>query len=80
MRRINIPNGGWILLAAAAIPILFQAARPLAKKLGEGMRDLGEKIVESTKDEPKETATPEPQPKTSARKPRVRKKKPEDAA
>ena len=47
-----------MLLALAAVPILIKESRPLAKWFGEGLRKLGEKIVES--------ATPEPVPVAQA--------------
>lgn len=34
-------------LAAAAIPVVVKAAKPVARKLGKGIQKIGEKLVES---------------------------------
>lgn len=48
MRRIVVPGGGWVLLAALAIPIVYSSAKPLVRKFGKGMRDLGQKLMDES--------------------------------
>ncbi len=36
-----------VAIAAAAIPIVVKAAKPIAKKIGKGIQNFGEKLVES---------------------------------
>lgn len=46
MRRSLNPLG-LLGIAALATPLIVKSAKPLAKKVGKGIRDLGEKLVES---------------------------------
>ena len=41
------PNPLAIIAAAAAVPVLVKSAKPVAKKIGNGIKKLGEKLVES---------------------------------
>lgn len=52
MRRTPVPPGsvGWIVLAAAAIPILIRSAKPLARKLGQGLRKVGEQLEQAVEE------------------------------
>ena len=38
MRRLPLPGGGLLLLAALAVPILAHSAKPLMKKIGTTLR------------------------------------------
>lgn len=71
MRRVMLPGGGWLLLAALALPILAHSAKPLVKKLGKGIRDFGDKLVDSATEEPEAPAAPAQEPKAQAKKPRA---------
>lgn len=51
MRRIPIGGAGWLVIAAAAAPIVLKACKPLAKKLGEAMEDLGQKLQAEAKED-----------------------------
>ena len=87
MRRVPLPGGGLLLLAALAVPILARSAKPLMKKVGKGIRDIGDKIVEATSEDvepetvaaPKEARAktadqPSTQAKTTVKKPRTARK------
>ncbi|HRJ26956.1 MAG TPA: hypothetical protein PLO61_05545 [Fimbriimonadaceae bacterium] len=52
MRRTPVPPGsvGWIVLAAAAIPILIRSAKPLARKIGQGLRKVGEQLEQAVEE------------------------------
>lgn len=47
MRRFPPTGSGWILIAAAAVPIVIKAAKPLAKFIGEELEKIGKGIRES---------------------------------
>ncbi len=55
------PSAGLVILAAAVLPFVVEAAKPLYRRLGDGLVKLGEAIKESMSE-------PEPssQPPTSA--------------
>lgn len=75
MRRIPPPGAGLVVLvAAAALPIVIKASKPLAKKIGEGIEKFGRKLKEATVEEetkaepkipdpPKQTASAPKEPK-----------------
>ncbi|MBX3113391.1 MAG: hypothetical protein KF836_02395 [Fimbriimonadaceae bacterium] len=68
MRRIPSPGAGLaVLVAAAALPIVIKASKPLAKKIGEGIEKFGRKLKEATVEEETkaEPKIPDP-PKESA--------------
>lgn len=81
MRRGVIPPGraGLLILVAALVPVVLGRAKPWARKVGQGLVKLGEKIQEgveeavveskAAKPAPKAAAKPAP-PKTSAAKPK----------
>ena len=46
MKRVPF-GAGWIVLAAAAVPFVVEAARPVAKAVGKGLKKLGEMIDEA---------------------------------
>ena len=76
-----MPGGGWILLAALIAPLVLTSARPLAKKLGKGLKDIGEKLMEEADPEsPKpgptaDKAKAEPATKkTAAKRPSAKRK------
>lgn len=64
MRRLPIGGTGWLVLAAAAAPIIIKSAKPLARKIGEAMEKYGQKLKDSSEEEVpnkhKETERPEP--------------------
>ncbi len=49
MRRLPIGGTGWLVLAAAATPIIIKAAKPLARKIGEAMEKVGQKLQDEAK-------------------------------
>ncbi len=78
-----IPGGGWIVIVAAAVPLLLKSAKPLARSLGRGMMKVGRKLMDSVEGvatspaQPSETGAKgaeaphaeKPQPQTPKRKP-----------
>lgn len=63
MSRGPIPGrAGLIVLAAAAVPIVISAAKPLAKAIGRGLSKIGDKLQEAAdeargKEQPRKEAT-----------------------
>lgn len=47
MRRFP-PGSGLIVLAAAAVPFVVEAAKPLAKAVGKGLKKFGEMLEEAS--------------------------------
>lgn len=45
-----LPGGGWILLAAAIVPVVLSTAKPLARKIGKGLKDIGEKLMDEAEE------------------------------
>ncbi len=67
-----MPGAGWLLLAAMAVPIIVRSAKPLAKKIGEGLKTAGEKLIEATEqesaaEEPKAPESKDEKAKTQAK-------------
>ncbi|HRI45104.1 MAG TPA: hypothetical protein PLL78_07950 [Fimbriimonadaceae bacterium] len=70
MSRGPIPGrAGLIVLAAAAVPIVISAAKPLAKAIGRGLSKIGEKLQEAADEaKPKSETTAQAKPATKAEK------------
>lgn len=67
MRRIFFPQKATlVVLAAAAVPVIVKSAKPLARKLGEGLQKTGRKIVEQIDDIQAKEATKAEQPSGEA--------------
>ncbi|MCB8933544.1 MAG: hypothetical protein M9921_14820 [Fimbriimonadaceae bacterium] len=77
MRRGVIPPGkaGLLVLAAAMVPIVLGKAKPWAKKFGQGLVKLGEKLQEGA-----EEAAAEVQPEAAAPKAEAKPTPPKPAA
>ena len=62
MRRGAIPPGkaGLVVLAAAAIPVVIGAAKPLARAVGRGLSKIGEKLQEAAAEAKKSNGAPPP--------------------
>lgn len=43
-RRISPGQSGIILIAAALVPVVLTASKPLTRKLGKSLRKFGEKL------------------------------------
>jgi hypothetical protein len=43
---MRLPRIGWVVIAAAAAPIVIKAAKPLARKVGEALERGGRKLKE----------------------------------
>jgi hypothetical protein len=44
--RPPIPSGrvGWVVVAAAVLPVVIRAAKPIVRRVGDGLVSLGEKL------------------------------------
>ena len=78
-----IPGGGWLLLVALAVPVVLNGAKPLVKKVGKGLKNLGERLMDEateTAAQPEaptaEPADATPKPKAATRKTAATKAKP----
>lgn len=71
MSRGPIPGrAGLIVLAAAAVPIVISAAKPLAKAIGRGLSKIGEKLQAAAEEaDPKSGATVQAQTSTRVEEP-----------
>jgi len=62
MRRGAIPPGkaGLVVLAAAAIPVVIGAAKPLARAVGRGLTKIGDKLQEAAAEAKNSKGAPPP--------------------
>lgn len=69
MRRGVIPPGraGLLILVAALVPVVLGKAKPWAKKVGQGLVKLGEKIQEGVEEAVVEAKAAKPAPKAAAK-------------
>jgi hypothetical protein len=51
MRRLPVAGAGWLVIAAAAVPILVKSAKPIAEKIGHAMEKYGKKLQEAAYEE-----------------------------
>ena len=56
MRRIPPFGSGWVLLAALAVPVIITICKPVAKKVAEGLRKLGDALDATSKEAGKRMA------------------------
>lgn len=60
--RGPVPPGvaGWVVIGALALPFLARYARPVVRKLGEGLARVGEKLREAANERPLDVAVEDP--------------------
>lgn len=70
-----IPGGGWLLLAALAVPIVLRGAKPIVRSVGRGLKKVGETLIDegTEKEEVASTVTSGGEEAKTPPKPRTRK-------
>lgn len=65
MRRLPFGGTGLFVIAAAALPIIIKSSKPLAKKIGEAIEKMGQKLKEASEEETanKHKGADRPEPK-----------------